>query len=126
MTLTIAGLVSGQGYLLEWWCNDAGLVLGGTTQTPTATAINSVNVIDNLANANGSLGQYAIGNFTADNSGLESITFTGAPVMNAFQLRTVAPEPSSSVMVLGSIVILAGFRRFRLFAKIGLHRDHKS
>jgi hypothetical protein len=107
LTLVMSGLVTGQQYEFEWWLNAASNSSAGFLTTATAT--NSVSLDDNTTNANGGVGQYVIGTFTA-NAGSETITFNGtstgqAPTINAFQLRAV-PEPSTmSILLLGGVVI---------------------
>lgn len=111
ITLTMSGLVVGQQYEFEWWLNDANSSTSGFLTTATAT--NSVSLDDNTTNANGGVGQFVIGTFTAAAGGQETITFNGtdvtqAPTINALQLRAI-PEPSTmSILLLGGATI-AGF-----------------
>jgi hypothetical protein len=85
--------------------------------TTTAAATNSVTLSANTSGSqsgpgpgvDGGIGQYAVGTFTADSTSL-SITFNGPaltssqPLINGFQLRTVAvPEPSTYAMALAGL-----------------------
>ncbi len=100
-TLTMSGLTVGTHYEFEWWFDSSGTNLVFTT---VATATNSVTLTSNTSAADGGLGQFAIGTFTADATN-EVITFkTGATSlldhgMNGFQLRRAAPEPASLALL---------------------------
>ena len=106
ITLTLAGLTVGAQYQFQWWTNQSSffsfdpLAPAPAFPSTTATAGNSVTLTRTGATS-GSLGQFAIGVFTADAT-TQSITFTGSnpqTVLNAFQLRALAapviPEPGS-------------------------------
>jgi hypothetical protein len=95
ITLTMSGLTPGRAYTFEWWSNWS---TANTFALTTATATNTVSLDNNTTNLEGGLGQFAIGTFTANPLGSETITYnsTAIPFLNAFQLRTsAAPEPSS-------------------------------
>lgn len=108
ITLTMSGLTVGRAYTFEWWANNAGnftgygyqLVRGNSGSSPSAT--NSVTLTANtgtpLGNSPaGGVGQFVVGTFTA-NTTSQAVSFTStndAAILNAFQLRTAAPEPSS-------------------------------
>ncbi len=74
MTLTMAGLTVGQSYEFQCWTNTS----GPTAITNTATAGNSVMLDANTTDANGGLGQFAIGTFIADNTVSQVISFSSA------------------------------------------------
>ena len=113
MTLTMAGLTVGQSYQFQWWSDLSGAGSG----TTIASAGNSVSLNANPTIANGGLGQFAIGTFTADASGSQAITFTpnagGQPILNGFQLRQAAPvvpEPGTALFGV-ALCAVAGLRR---------------
>ena len=87
--LTMSGLTIGRTYQFEFWDNFSP---GSSAGNTTALAGNSVNVSSNTTNANGGLGQFAIGTFTADATS-EAITFSASNTvdLNAFQLRDTTP-----------------------------------
>jgi hypothetical protein len=116
ITLTMSGLVIGQQYEFQWWLNDSNSPNSGFLTTATAT--NSVSLDDNTTNANGGVGQFVTGTFTANATG-QTIAFDGingaqAPTINALQLRAI-PEPSTmSILFLGGALITgSAFRRRR-------------
>lgn len=110
--LNLNSLTVGQTYTFEWWDNDSGEFL--PPHSTSATAGNEVTISGNTGSAVGALGQYDIGTFTATTT-TENIAFTpnGAPPeMNAFELRSAAvPEPSSTLLMLGSGAMLLTRRR---------------
>ena len=116
VTLTMTGLTNGQAYIFEWWSNDADLNSGIGSINTIAVAFNAVTLTDNVNNTNGSPGQYAVGNFTGDALGTATVAFTtftseSFPVLNAFQLRTIAaPEPTSCAMLAIGACGLLSFR----------------
>jgi len=88
LTLTMSALSIGQQYQFEWWTNDSSHL----NYTTTATAVNSVSLSDNTTNAQGGIGQFAIGTFTASATN-HTIAFSGTlgePTINAFELRAVS------------------------------------
>ena len=115
-TLTISGLTGGTQYAFQWWTTFTGVA--DVNAFTTATAGNSVTLQGNTSTADGGVGQFAIGTFTAD-AATQSITFNPTSVhavLNGFQLRqTAVPEGSSLVLVLlGSCVCLfTAWRRGR-------------
>jgi hypothetical protein len=124
MTLALGGLTPGQTYDFQWWSNNSTDI--DNWSTTTAAATNSVTLSANTSGSqsgpgpgvDGGIGQYAVGTFTADNTSL-SITFNGPtlsssqPLINGFQLRTVAvPEPSTCASLLAGLAC-GGYSLFR-------------
>ena len=116
MTLTMNGLTVGQTYEFQWWSNLSLAAAGGST----ASAGNSVTLLNNTTNTSGGLGQYAIGTFLA-NSPSQVITFNGTAQnsgqsnLNGFQLRQLAPavpEPGTALFGV-ALCAVAGLRRRR-------------
>jgi hypothetical protein len=116
ITATLGGLTVGQPYRVQWWTSDPANtqgVLNETFATTTATSgSNSVTLDANSTNADGGLGQYVIGTFTADSTSqtfdLNSPAGNTSPLINGFQLRAVAvPEPSTFVMATTAALGLA-------------------
>lgn len=106
-TLTLANLVIGQEYLLQIWTNDSRGTNAVTTghlgleiTAPTVPAGGTVVRYNGTggAAAEGAVGQYVIGTFTADANtqsfSLYSGGGSGLATLNAYQLRTI-PEPSA-------------------------------
>ena len=112
ITLTMQGRTVGQGYSFQWWSN-----LSSPGQRHTSEAYGGVTLSSNPSSADGGLGQYAVGTFTADSAtqGLYFFSPDGDPLINAFQLRTVVPEPTSALLLLGSGIMLL-LRRHRASA----------
>lgn len=106
ISLSLAGLIPGADYQFQWWVHqssdfssDPGFPPPGVPTT-TATSGGSV-TLDRNGLVPGTLGQFAIGSFTAD-AAPQVITFNGSDirtVISAFQLRQVSappiPEPGS-------------------------------
>ena len=109
LTLTMAGLSMGENYEFQWWTNFSPRGTG----TAIATAGNSVTLNRNTTFAEGGLGQFAIGTFTADATGSQVIVFSNPsaqPAVNGFQLRRVSsaiPEPDTVLLVLFGLALLA-------------------
>lgn len=107
ITATLGGLTVGEQYRIQWWTSDPANsqgVLNETFATTTATSGTSLVTLDsNSTDADGGLGQYVIGTFTADATtqtfDLNSPSGNTSPLIDGFQLRTVAvPEPSTWVL----------------------------
>jgi len=122
-TFTIAfdNLTIGQTYQFQFWVNDSrGPAAGGfRTESLTGPAgSNSVTLAYDVGNVSNGAGQYTLGTFTAD-ALQQSIFITGTSSqndtqLNAFQLRSVVPEPASAVLFgLGAVSLLAAARRSR-------------
>jgi hypothetical protein len=103
--LTMTGLTPGDTYAFEWWAN---ISTTGSTQGTAATNGNTVSLALNTGAAGG-LGQFAIGTFTADGTGTETVTFgvranSSFYMLNGFELRDVAgstavPEPATLLLL---------------------------
>ena len=124
--LEMASLTIGRQYEFQWWANaskeqNAPLFNPSGAPPPpiamtTATAGGSVSLFQTGATA-GSVGQFAIGTFTAD-SAIQTITFSalsGRNVVNAFQLRDLSapavPEPGTCLFGIALSGFVATFRR---------------
>jgi hypothetical protein len=110
ITLLMNGLTIGQSYQFQWWLNASSDLGSGSGFRTTASSGNNVTLDDNVTNAQGGVGQYALGTFTAVSS-QQAISFFGtdgtqAPTIDAFQLRSI-PEPSS-IDLLGIAGLLGG------------------
>ena len=108
-TLTISGLNVGTQYEFQWWANSS----NAGQATSSATAGNTVTLLTRNPEGPGSVGQFALGTFTA-NSATQSVAFGGSlPTLNGFQVRQV-PEPSTwALLGLGLPALLASRRRNR-------------
>lgn len=125
MTLTMAGLTSGQSYHVQVWVNDSRHPgAGGFVYPVDVTAGNLVTLTPNTSPfdqnqtaVGGGLGQYVIGSFSADASTQQIEFFAGeVGVVNAFQLRAVdnnVPAPASLLLMLAGLAGLAGSRSLR-------------
>jgi len=111
VTLQLGGLTPGHTYDFQWWSNDSS---GNSPlwHDTVATATNSVTLLGNADPTDGSVGQFAIGRFTADATTL-SITFDSRgggsfwPLINGFQVRVVSsPVPEIDPAGFGSILAL--------------------
>jgi hypothetical protein len=116
VTLKIFGLTPGDTYLFEvWysWSSDPG------ASTTGFSAGNSVRLEANTPPAPGGLGQFAVGTFTADGTGQQTILASDASdYFNAFELRNTTPvpgvpEPASIVLMGLGALGLAASRKFR-------------
>ncbi len=104
VSLTMTGLTVGMQYQFQFWSNLSSQMFGYQI---TATAGDSVSLSSNVDGANGGLGQWVTGTFTAD-AAFQSIDFIGdgdGGFLNAFQLRLLdgvsVPESGSTLALLG-------------------------
>ena len=92
--LTMSALSVGETYQFQWWANESGVA---NLLTSTAIAGNSVTLAWNATNAEGGVGQFAIGTFIADAT-TQQISFpdsaSAASLINGFQLRQTSSTPS--------------------------------
>lgn len=109
ITMTIAGLTIGAQYQFQCWSNVSSDMF---SHGLTATARNSITLFSNDDHAQGGLGEWVIGTFTAD-AATQSITFEGdgdGGVLNAFQLRrlgatSAVPETGGTMALLGCALV---------------------
>ena len=105
-TLTISGLNVGTQYEFQWWANKS----NSAQVTSSATAGNTVTLLTRNPEGPGSVGQFALGTFTA-NSATQSVAFGGGIAeLNGFQVRQV-PEPSTWALLGLGLPALLAFRR---------------
>jgi len=110
------GMTDGDEYLVEIWANDG----RGNDRSETLTGGANTSAVLNFGNAPG---EWIIGTFVADNTGDETISFSGAgsdngsyPQVNLVQVRDITgvPEPATiAFLAIGAGAMLAGFRRER-------------
>jgi hypothetical protein len=112
-SITLSNLLLGATYSIQYWVNDS---RAGTTASRTVN-VGSVTLAANVAQSEGGLGQYTIGQFIADST-TQSFSVVGnfnvaengvsAPYANAMQVRMVAvPEQSTWVMAGAGIALVA-------------------
>ena len=121
VTLTMSALTAGRTYQFEWWSNNSAPAFSNTS---TATAGNTVSLQSNTTVAQGGLGQFAIGTFTADAT-TQNILFAGTgPLIDGLQLRDTTPVPAPSSAQSGAVLltILAITFALRRYGQ----RNHKS
>lgn len=90
-TVTLNNLTSGRRYSAQVWVNDSRSGASATrTETITGGGGNTITLDYNSSNAQGGVGQYSLGAFTADASS-QAFTLKGdaSSQMNAIQLRDV-------------------------------------
>lgn len=104
--MTLNGLTPGTVYLLEAFANDSRV---GANRTETLAAGNMVSLSYSTTHAEGGLGQFVTGTFTADSTGSQAVMFTNespavgsASQINAFELRVV-PEPAALSLLLACV-----------------------
>ena len=113
--LTLSGLTMGNQYKFQWFASAS----GPGTLLHASTAGNTVTLSDNVTNAEGGLGQYATGAFTAD-SASQVINFSSAgganptALINGFQLRDFGPVPEPTGVATAMLCMgVAAMRRKR-------------
>jgi hypothetical protein len=118
-TLTLNGLTNGDSYQVQVFVNDSRTFGAGRSETFTGGGSTSGALSYNSTGADGGVGQFVIGTFTADGSS-EDITLasTQALQLNAFQVREegATPEPSTYAMVFAGLGLLALVSRLRKLA----------
>ena len=116
MSLTMSGLIVGAQYQFQAWSNSSDTEFDFPLRLITGSTF--VDLSSNTAGAEGGLGQWVIGTFTAD-SVTQTINFEWGEggLFNAFQLRQFdqpagVPEAGSTLALLGCAVTgLACLRR---------------
>lgn len=107
MTFTVSGLTLGHNYEAQFFVNDSRLQ--GISRAETITGGSTLNF--NSTNADGGVGQYAVGLFSSGTSSQATFTVTGTPSTgttqaNAIQIRDLGPEPSAwAVLGLGGLLL---------------------
>jgi hypothetical protein len=105
LSLTWGGMTPGDTYLVQFWANDGrgngrSETLTGGTQTSASLVFGN------------NPGEYVLGTFVADNTGLETLSISGVgsvngpyPQMNLIQVRdlTSSPEPSTLALLAGGV-----------------------
>ncbi len=111
LTLTLGGLTIGKQYLFQFWVDDSRGVVGNRQETLVAGNTSGSLSFNNLL-ADGGVGQYVIGTFTA-NSTSQAITINSTTAQaNAFQLRDITvPEPSTLLLFGGGCLVMGCVRR---------------
>lgn len=118
--LTLSGLTLGNQYKFQWFASSS----GPGALLHASTAGNTVTLSDNVTNAEGGLGQYATGIFTAD-SASQVINFSSAgganptALINGFQLRDFGPVPEPTGVATAMLCMgVAAMRRKRAGAAV--------
>ena len=108
-SLTLSGLTVGQQYAIQYWVQDSRN--DGVSRTLTLDGQTTLDY-NNGSICSPGVGQWAIGNFTADNTGFQTISIAANDwsEISLFQLRAI-PEPSAAL--LGGLGMLALLRRRR-------------
>jgi hypothetical protein len=109
MTLTLSGLTVGVTYQFETWINVSNLQFSGSTNITSGG--NTVGLNQDTSGVVGGLGQFVIGEFTAD-SNSQAIGFGGDSFAdNGYELSIAAPEPSFLPMLAVFAAALVWVRR---------------
>jgi PEP-CTERM motif len=120
MTVTISGLTVGDNYEIEFWVNDSRGGIGPSrTETLNGGGSPSASIHFDTG-AQGGLGQFDVGTFTAT-AGTQQFSLMGNAVdqVNALEIRDTGvgfttPEPSSAALLgLGALALGFGLRRKR-------------
>lgn len=119
ITVTLAGLIAGHQYSVQWWSSNSAGVTGhfGFSLGSTIASDFYSNQVT-LSSTAGGLGQYVIGTFTAVASALD---FTleapsggpNAPLINALQLRDLSATAVPGGGVVGAVPAIVGLLRRR-------------
>jgi autotransporter-associated beta strand protein len=90
ITVTLKNLTVGNTYAVQVWLDDSRGSTDARSGTLTSSGGNSVSLRYNLQNANGGVGQYAVGTFTADAT-TQTFTSTSSihAIFNALQVRDI-------------------------------------
>jgi hypothetical protein len=114
MSMTWGGMTPGDTYQVEFWANDG----RGNDRSETLTG--GANTSASLVFGNNP-GEWIVGTFVADNTGSETVTFSGIgsvngpyPQMNMMDVLdvTAVPEPSTiALLASGAGTMLFSFRR---------------
>ncbi|MDR2981171.1 MAG: PEP-CTERM sorting domain-containing protein [Puniceicoccales bacterium] len=115
MLVTLDGLTANQEYMIQFWVNDSRGTPSLSSRveyvSDTLGTSGSQQLKFNTAGAEGGLGQYIIGTFTADNTSQSFyLNSSNTTQMNALQLRAI-PEPSTYAWMGG--IGLLGFLALR-------------
>lgn len=107
MNLTFQNLNIGDRYEVQFWANNSLAAGSGENTILTDGSANAVTLDQNSTDAEGGIGQFVIGTFTATMT-TEAITAstTGfSTSISAFQIRNLGtvPEPSSYAAILGGL-----------------------
>jgi predicted secreted protein len=122
-TVTIQNLTIGVDYLIQFMANDSRLATASQDRTVSLNT-NQVTLDINSTNAEGGVGQWVRGTFTADAT-TQSFTVDGSShaYSNAMQVRTIAvPEPTQMVSV-AAIGSALGMWRMRKLRRDGCDSD---
>ena len=91
VTVTLKNLTIGNSYAVQVWMEDARTAGSGRTATLTSSGGNSVVLDYNSTDADGGVGQYSIGTFTAYSATQNfTIAAAGSAQLNALQVRDLA------------------------------------
>lgn len=122
MTVTLNNLTVGHQYLVQFWVCDTRIGASNRSETVASPGGNTVALDYNNTSANGGVGQYAIGSFTADAitqplwlTNAQPLGAGNSAQMNAIQLRDLN-APNGSVL---ANVTLAPGTKYQIITGIG-------